>query len=176
MREVLRPDRHGRCYDSPMEWPAIIAGYAAIVATGNLLWTIYVGRRDAVHVHVEVSWASAPSNRGAVVTGMASGPYLAISVANTGRRPLTINDIGILGTQHDQRFSFSHPLVGDIPFELTEGQSKTFLMASQETVRGLLEHTKGKIPQKGYARDAAGHYHACNLPREVRDQLKLNLP
>jgi len=102
-----------------------VAWYAAIVSTCSLTISAYVALRDRARLKVEAS----PDY---LVTGSAVGydpnkRYILVTVASSGRRPVTIEKVALMKKEGLR----GHHLLADSlkgPRELTEGKSTTYLL------------------------------------------------
>ena len=101
-----------------------VAWYAAIVATVGLVIAVYVAWRDRRRVVVYgVSGYGVPG----------SGPfspdkkYIAITIANRGRRPMTISTVYCRCRSDKSRTLLSDSIILT-PKQLTEGRSSTYLL------------------------------------------------
>jgi hypothetical protein len=108
----------------------IIAVLALLVSFGNFLWSVYIGRRDSAQIAVD-----ARPMRVYRAGQEPLGPYIAITARNTGRRPVTISQVGyvsrtgarsILWPLDTERLPYqAHD--PDFPTELKEGEKHDYV-------------------------------------------------
>jgi hypothetical protein len=146
----------------------IVASYAALISTGQLLWNIYVGVRDRSRVTLTVGMGMAKSPRADQVQ------YLVIlSATNKGRRPATLEQVGVDLKESGRRGKESRavfPFASGLPAKVDEGERVDVtipLEAVQRTLRGA---TPAR-PTRAWVRDATRRYYYTELPRETREVL-----
>jgi hypothetical protein len=152
-----------------------IAAYAALIATGNLAWSIYIGKRDAAAVYLNVELAAITSNDNTYA-------YHAFHVTNRGRRKIVINEFGLCTIRgHNlvhkiQRLPLDRrtlpterPSYDALPAELEETQRTTlFALATQLTEQEQQQF--GELPL-AYVKDTLDRLHTCKLEAAVSQQL-----
>jgi len=104
-----------------------VAWYAAVVSTCSMAVSVFVALRDRARLKVE-------ARTGYTVMDSVAGYqkdklYIMVTVANAGRRPVTLGNVALL---RKRRFKGGHHLLTDSflrgPTELPEGKSATFLV------------------------------------------------
>jgi hypothetical protein len=142
-----------------MDWQAIIAGYAAVVAT-------IIGARqlltDLPHVNVSVSersqiWGGPPGTPPDEVTS--------VTVTNAGRRPAIITPVAFMPPKRGW-IATPHQILQQVPFTLGEGENKTLVLHKK------FFDSKNPGPPSGsvwIVGDSLGH----NWPRKARVRVGL---
>ena len=141
-----------------------IAIYAAVIATINAAWSIYSIWRDKpkLALKANLGFPLGPSRHGPIC--------LYIEVVNEGRRPITVEGIG-LKLNNGQLVSYI-PREGELPKRLQEGESCK--------VRLELEETRNEIakiyanPSHIWARDNTGRKYFQKLDPKISRSLSTN--
>jgi hypothetical protein len=106
---------------SPVLATRDIAIYAALVASFDLVWTLYAGAiRDRARIVVRVAEANMIPAVGA------STPVFSVDVSNRGRRPTTIRSVSRVSRMTTGVMEMSADIAHQTPVRLEEGQSHTF--------------------------------------------------
>lgn len=113
-------------------YAGIVATYAACVSTAQLLWNIYIGRRDSPQLHVKLTSGEMLMGPGATVSNL-----LILEAANRGRRPVTITSY-VFELSDGRSWAFMPYSAAPLPKRLEEGESYTnwfSLRTLQESVQ-----------------------------------------
>lgn len=136
----------------------IIAVYAAVLGTLNLLWSIRNSLIDRASVRVRVRGviASDPIFQG-------SDTGYSIDIVNVGRRPVVLVDAGFTLTGHEKLIW--HECMTSFPIELTEGQRHSVHIGADE-----LEKYRDRAIC-AFVSDSTGKTHRSSK-RELRGYLR----
>lgn len=100
----------------------VVAWYAAIVATLGLIISGYMAYRDRADLRISVS----PDMIGLNGSDEEVEAYLMVHVANRGRRPVTVDGVGLI-PRDPARGEFL--LTGSVqPRTITEGKAESYLL------------------------------------------------
>ena len=138
-----------------------IAIYAAVIATINAVWSIYSILRDKpkLALKANLGFRGGPSGYGPIC--------LYIEVVNKGRRPITVEGIG-LKLNNGQLASY-FPYEGKLPKELQEGKSFRIGM-ELEKIRKEIAKTSANATHV-YARDSTGKMYFKKLDKKLSREL-----
>ncbi len=155
-----------------IDWTLWIAIYGAITATVALLLDYYNAKRDVGHLVLEASIGKyVQGGRGALATNPPE--YLILSVANAGRRPVTVDSLVL---RKPRALSSFWKQNGGYWIHCQGISNETIMEA--DVRRGVLLLTKElhDAISKGVAfeaRDVSGNFY--RLPRQQLRQLKVRL-
>jgi len=138
-----------------------IAIYAAVIATITAAWSIYSILRDKpkLALKAKLGFPLGPSRHGPIC--------LYIEVVNEGRRPITVEGIG-LKLNNGQLVSHI-PREGELPKELQEGKSFRIRM-ELEKIRKEIAKTSANATHV-YARDSTGKMYFKKLDKKLSREL-----
>lgn len=129
----------------------MVAWYGAIVATLSLVVSGYVAIRDRVRVRVEAR----PNFRvmGAQSEYDPEKNYICVTVANIGRRPVTIGSVALIRKGETGRYLLLSDSVREGARELSEGESTTYIAEQDEldhrNVSGVVAYDQSGRQWKG---------------------------
>jgi hypothetical protein len=148
----------------------IVAWYAAVVSTLGLALSLYLALRDRARVVID-----ARPNYQVLGDPYPYDPnklYVCITVANRGRRPLTVSVVGLLPRRRGDNAAIVNGSLHHGPCELAEGKSVNFLAAQDEidleNVRAVVVRDqtgrlwKQKVRWKQSPREAAKRTTQCS--------------
>jgi hypothetical protein len=128
----------------PFDWPAVLAGYAAIVATGLLVMRLVELRRSRSRLDLSVQPGMAIGGLRAM---LATDSIIQITAVNNGRRPIAISSLNLELSGGVHVLLTDHlPLEGSVrlPAVLEPHQSATMWLAYEPT-RARLEADGRKV-------------------------------
>jgi len=121
-------------------WGLWVALYAALVATGGLLWNIISWKKDSPNIKVRIT-------EGLFFTYVSvSVPKVFIVIVNKGRRPITIVSGGFCGKNGEKIF---YPSLDGLPKRIEQWESHTLSISRNE-----LNFDHLAYPWKAWVRDA----------------------
>ncbi len=101
-----------------------VAWYGAIVATFSAILSGWIARRDRTKVKVD-----AQPNYEVKTDGPPDDEtYIVVTVANTGRRPVTISTVGLLPKRKTDKSILLGDSIRGGPHELPEGKATQYLI------------------------------------------------
>jgi hypothetical protein len=141
---------------------ALVAVYAAVVSTVLGVREI---RREKRSLIVRCSMVSAPHPRGG------TWELLAVSIVNSGHRPVQIDNVGLLSSQghHIVQVGGSKVAGTKLPIRLGDGEGITEFIDVETLADKLNEDDSITAYRHVYVLDAEGREYRADLPDQIRN-------
>lgn len=108
----------------------VVSTLALIVSGVSAGLTTWVARRDQAHAHIELRYANYHA------LGRTATPFLSITAANRGRRPVRLNSYGFAYSDHTLGTFLPYPAFA-LPKTLGEGESYSGLVPLRNIQEGV---------------------------------------
>lgn len=147
------------------DWIALgVGSYAAIIATGVLIWHII---RDRPKLVVKAAGIHIPSEADSSPEELIE---MEIDIINKGRQPIYIEDIGFRFS-NDFEYSFS-PSVLNLEQCLQSGTKCT----ASINITNLKNRKYGRVVKFAFVRDSTGKVYKIRIPKYIKNYINRQLP
>ena len=139
--------------ESAFQWETILTAVVAIYGAGLATYSFIVARRDRtprLKVELYLGWIAQGKH--------AAKPRVFVSVANSGKAPVTITALGVQTTDKRRFVFIPPPGIPELPYELSEGRPYATWQFLSVFI-GEMRHIgySGSQVLVSYARDGLGN-------------------